>query len=193
MLENVVRHVCQWHLHSASGDPEPTVLIFNAMQENYSQFIIEVIIGTPLWVWPILCYLLYVGFKATRDRVISPYKLMIMPLVFIIVNYKIMFIKSNLMTHIGFLLIGCGLGFILAKNIPIQILKARKKIGVSGEYYSLIILLAFFITKYIFGYLQAVHPLVAAEYSFIQISVCALLSGFFLGKFFCFLRRYYSV
>jgi len=41
--------------------------------------VVGVISNTPLWVWPLLLYVLYIGWRGTKDRVVAPSRLVIMP------------------------------------------------------------------------------------------------------------------
>lgn len=41
--------------------------------------IIGILSHTPLWVWPLILYGLFIGWNRTRDRVVSPPRLFIMP------------------------------------------------------------------------------------------------------------------
>ncbi|MGO4839398.1 DUF2306 domain-containing protein, partial [Rhizobiaceae sp. 2RAB30] len=43
--------------------------------------VVDIVTHTPLWVWPLLLYVLYAGWKATRDRVVAPWRLLVMPAV----------------------------------------------------------------------------------------------------------------
>ena len=53
------------------------------------KFIIHTIIGTPWWVWIILVYLLFVGIKALKPRIVYLPKLFIIPAVLSSMQYKI--------------------------------------------------------------------------------------------------------
>lgn len=49
---------------------------------------VHIIKGTPLYVWAILCYLLFVGIKSIKTRVIYLPKLFIIPLILLAIKYK---------------------------------------------------------------------------------------------------------
>lgn len=59
-------------------------------------FMINAIVGAPLWVWAILGYLLFVGVKAMRAQFIYLPKIFILPVVFVILNFKTI-VSSELM------------------------------------------------------------------------------------------------
>lgn len=150
------------------------------------------IAGAPLWVWGILAYLLFVGIKATRTRIVYIPKLFIIPTVFIALNYKNLISGENIIKTLGFMLIGFIIGFVIGNNIPIKIIKGIKSIELPGNYSTIVILILFFIMKYVFGYLHAVHPSIAIQYAYVDAYVSALFSGLFLGRALCYLYRFYN-
>lgn len=152
--------------------------------------LLDILTHTPVWVWLLLAYLLYVGFKATRTHVLSLSKLFIMPVIFMGLKYTVV-MSNSFFVYIVYLLIGVGIGWMVAKKTPIQILKDLKSIQLPGNYSTLSILILFFIVEYIFGYLEASQPVIAAQYAIIEISLSALFSGFMLGKAFCYSYRFY--
>jgi hypothetical protein len=156
------------------------------------EFIIDMIIGTPLWVWGILAYLLFIGIRATRSRRTYPYKLLIIPAIFIALNYKTLTSSTDIIMFLAFLCIGAYIGFRLATKISIKIYKKLKYLEIPGSYATIITLLLFFSIKYIFGYMQVMQPIVAMRYEYIEAATSAVVSGFFIGKSFCYLYRFYT-
>jgi hypothetical protein len=57
---------------------------------------LQIIKGTPLYVWVILVYLLFVGTKSIKTRVIYLPKLFIVPLILLAIKYKTLLSKDAL-------------------------------------------------------------------------------------------------
>ncbi len=69
-----------------------------------------IVTNTPIWVWCVLLYLLYVGSKQSKTRQIKPYKLTFLPLIFLpIVIMSIMQSHHPLIAGFGFI-VGLALG-----------------------------------------------------------------------------------
>ncbi|MCC2647193.1 MAG: hypothetical protein K0R02_1258 [Rickettsiaceae bacterium] len=148
--------------------------------------------GTPLWVWGILAYLLFVGIKSIKEHVVSLPKLFIIPLVLIGMKYKL-FLHSGILiisTYILSLLLGVIIGFFLNKNLSFKIVKDISAIILPGSYYTIMILLSFFSVKYIFGYLSVVAPDLATKYFIIENFLSGIFTGYFLGRAFAFLYKF---
>jgi|JI7StandDraft_1071085.scaffolds.fasta_scaffold04217_6 hypothetical protein len=159
------------------------------MDATSIDFSLEMITGAPLWAWGILIYLLYIGIKAMRSHVVYIPKLFIIPVVFLIINSKYMG-GVNIGGYISFMIMGAFAGLILASKTRIKIFKNAKSIEIPGNYYIMTILLLFFVMKYVFGYLHAVQSATALHYSYIEVYIGALLSGFFWGRSLCYLYRF---
>ena len=85
-----------------------------------------------------------------RNRIVYLPKFFIIPAVLIGLKYKVFFSENN-MIYIGFMLLGLSVGFIIAQKTVIKILREVKSIELPGNYSTIIILITFFLIKYIFG------------------------------------------
>lgn len=150
----------------------------------------HIFLNTPIWVWFVLAHLVHVGILATRRRVVYLPVLFLIPVILITLRHKMIFDIDLLPTYALWMLVGGLSGFLYAGRIPIQVLKNKGAVEVPGTYVTLVILLSFFAIKYVFGYLQAVHPDWATPYKLLEVAFTAVLSGFFLGRSVNYLRRY---
>lgn len=148
----------------------------------------SIITGTPIWVWGVLIYLVYVGIKAINTRIVYLPKLFIIPLVLMGIKYKT-FLSQNALMFIAFIIIGTILSFWAYRNKKVKVLK-QMSIEIPGNYTTLIILLSFFCVKYIFGYLNDTMPETAAKYEVIELLLDGLFSGYFLGRSIRYLYEY---
>src|SRR5690606_33854993 len=66
-------------MHEVAFGPAPAVASPSARVAGVG--LMDIIAGTPLWVWPLFGYLVYIGWMRTRDRVVEPWRLFVMPVV----------------------------------------------------------------------------------------------------------------
>lgn len=157
-----------------------------------NSFLIHTITGTPLWVWGLFVYLLYVGFKSTRVRVVPISKLFIMPAVLFGLKYKT-FLSANMVLILCYfisLAMGLGIGFYLARYNKVVIHKSSRSIELPSEYSTCVLLVSFFCLKYAFGHIQSTTPEVPVQYLILETSVSAMFSGYFLGRSLNYVRRF---
>ena len=150
-----------------------------------------IVVGTPWWVWAIFAYVTIVGIRATKTYTLPLPILFILPAVLIGMKYKV-FLTSNYLPFLIALTIGLFIGFFIGKKTPLKIFKSTKSVEVPGNYHTLVILLAFFAAKYVFGYLESTQPSRALEYAFVDISLSGLFAGFFLGRSLAYLYKFYD-
>ena len=156
-----------------------------------SDAVIKIVTGTPLEIWVILGYLLYIGFKATQPRTVYLPSLFIVPL--ILTGMKSLYLPSmQVPYYFAAWLLGLVIGKLSAYSTPLAFFKDSWSIELPGSYTPLIILLSFFTTKYVFGFLNATQPEIALEYASIESIITGLLSGYLLGRAFCYLTRFYK-
>jgi hypothetical protein len=153
--------------------------------------IISTLAGTPLWVWAVLCYLIYVGIKARHTRVVFIPKLFIIPSILLFMKYKI-FLSEHAPLYISFIFLGLFIGFILSLKAPMKIFQKTISVELPGSAVTLVLLLSFFAVKYTFGYLHSAMPEVAEHYKFIDLAISGTFTGYFLGQQLCFLYRWHK-
>lgn len=154
--------------------------------------VIEIISGTPLYVWGILFYLLYVGIKNTKRSVIHLPKLFIIPLVLLAIKYESLFSGDFLFTFVA-ILMGALVGILRYSYYKIKIIEKEKSVEIPGNYEILIILISFFLLKYFFGYLQQENILTYMRYYKIDYFISGLFSGYLFGRALYFTYRYISL
>jgi hypothetical protein len=153
-------------------------------ESNMQKFIGKMILDAPSYVWFVFVYLIFVGVKATKDRKIYLPKLFITPIILTAIKYKI-FLNSDLkilFSYLACLLVGMLFGFKIATCEKFEIISGKLQIKVPGNYSTLILLILFFVIKYIFGYLEATNQELYSEIMILEIAVSGLFSGYFLGR-----------
>lgn len=151
--------------------------------------ILSIIKGTPSWVWMVFIYVLFVGIKSTRTRIVYLPKLFIIPLVLLALKYKIFFSKEVVL-FIAVIIFAAICSFIALRHTKITVIKNAKSVELPGNYSTLLTLICFFAIKYYFGYLDSTMPTLSAKYSFIDTIISGIFTGYFLGRSIRYLREY---
>ena len=147
--------------------------------------VIDIILGTPGWVWGVFAYVVMVGVLSTRDRCVPLLSMFGVPVMFSILGVK------GIESHYGFssvtlaywgtgILLGTLLGWAHVRKAGIRVIDPKKcLLFIPGSYATLCILLGFFIVKYVRGVLFSLNP----ELRLLpEVMITDLiLMGFFLG------------
>lgn len=142
--------------------------------------VIEIITHTPLWVWPLLLYLLYVGWKATRNRVVAPWRLLVMPAV--ITGLALYNLFSAGPSFAGLAAFAAGAaggsaaGFALGLRRPAE-RRGDGKLALKGDWVPLVLILAIFAVRYATGVALGIDPSLAQDTAFLVVRLA--LSGLF--------------
>lgn len=150
---------------------------------------LKLVTGTPIWVWAILGYLIFVGVQALKPRIVSVQRLIFMPLILILLKYKI-FLQPDAWIYLVFFIIGIGLGHLKVRNAKIQIFKESKTILIPGSSSMIEIFISIFVLRYASGYLQFSDPAAFLRFAPYDLGFSGLLSGYFSGQRFTYLYRY---
>lgn len=148
--------------------------------------IIDILRGTPLWVYAIFAYILFIGIRATKPQKTSFYKMLILPIVFLFLTlYKKYNLElSHLLIYAVALIIGILIGWILTSKLKITVDKTTKMVSMPGTYSVLILSLAFFVIKYYVGFTYATDPIQKTNillYGLDQVA-SGLITGRFIGR-----------
>lgn len=102
------------------------------------------------WVWSILAYLIFVGMRARQTRIVSAYQLCIIPVIFLLMRFRIFFTGTidQILTYILFLSLGSVVGFLWAQRSPVRIFTAERLVEIPGSNKTLILFLGFFSVKF---------------------------------------------
>ncbi len=154
------------------------------MTKDIFSVFLKAINGTPIRVMIIFAYVIFIGIKSMRDRIVYLPKLFIIPAIFIGMKYKIFNLENPLILlyYLLTLLSGFSIGYLLGMKAKIEFLKNIKSVKLPGNYYTIFIILSFFSIKYFFGYIDATNSELAIKYYPLDICVSALYSGYFLGR-----------
>lgn len=154
------------------------------MLSNLLVSVLNTLTTTPWWVWAILCYVIFIGIKSTRDRIVYLPKLFILPVISLGLKYEIFTSGDGglLIVYFSCMLLSFVAGFFLGLKAKVQILRTIKSVKLLGSYRMVGLLSSYFCIKYALGFLQATDPGLAFRYMALDTAITALLSGYLLGK-----------
>ena len=135
---------------------------------------------TPLWVWPLILYGLFIGWSRTRERVVSPFRLLVLPA--LVGGLALYNLVASGISATGLLGFACGAvagalaGTAMARRRPARLL-ADGRLALRGDWLPLALIVAIIIVRYARGIALGVDPALAQETGFVLAS--AVLSGLF--------------
>ena len=150
---------------------------------------LDLLKGTPSWVYILLFFLIYKGIKAIHGSTKRLTKLLILPAVFLVLSlHKV----TDPYYYILFLILGLIVGWMLYRNIKIRADKVKHLIALPGSVLPLILILIAFAKGYYFGYESAVHPEYLKQHWFTLLTLITsgFFSGIFIGRAAVFLYKY---
>lgn len=150
--------------------------------------ILDILWGTPWWVYALFVYLLIVGIKSLRPDSASLPRLLIAPTVFIIWSLYSINVKYGLSpTTVGLWALALSIGIFIGLSIlskGIKINRQNMLVHIPGSWYPLICFMIFFVLKYSLGVTYAIAPNYATNIFFWTTDILAsgLISGIFVGR-----------
>jgi hypothetical protein len=99
---------------------------------------------------------------------------------------------TGIAVWIAALVVGAGIGLVLARTIEIHADKERGLIRLPGTAVNLALILIIFATKYTLGVLAGMRPSITSEllYMATDVGVSGLLTGMFTGRLYGLWRKY---
>ncbi len=156
----------------------------------------DLLSGTPWWVYLIFLYLLWIGFQASKPRKIPLRRLFILPLLLTVWSLYGLFLRMDgrygyFVVWIVALLVGGALGWVWVRKWKATVNWHEKTINLPGSWSVLIFVLIIFVAKYWFGYTYSVNP--ESVYNPTIFLSDAIISGFitgiFVGRVACFCTK----
>lgn len=148
--------------------------------------------GTPWWVWCVLGYLLFIGYKATLKRTAFIPSLLIAPSILFFLTMRS---ALGLDVFIYFIISFC-VGSMVSKIffVPDFLIIDRNKwlIQLQGSFVTLGLILVIFAAKYFFGFLKATNQELALSLRWLELLLSGLFSGVMWGRVGSIIRRFYK-
>lgn len=150
---------------------------------------IEIIRNTPLWVWPLLLFLLYRGYQQSKERTIGLSKLGILPAIFLILGF-FGIIQAFGAHPLSLALWGLGIGLAVLLHLKLELPRGVRfsahdqTFRVPGSWQPLALMLAVFCAKFAVGVIVGRRLPIAntAAFAATVSLIYGLLGGMFLGR-----------
>ncbi len=140
------------------------------------------IAGTPIWVWPLLAALLWLGISRLREQTVSPARVLILPAVFAVLATISLVGAGFGVSALAGLFAGALSGYLAAGAHAAGdslCLRDDGLVRLRGEAMPLVLSLVVFLTRYVAGAIQAVAPQIATMP--VTIAAVTAVSGFALA------------
>jgi hypothetical protein len=155
----------------------------------------QIVANTPLWVWPLMALILWLGLQGLRPRVIPVWRLAILPAVSLATSLGGIAQSANpagAAAGLGVALIAfLPLGWAFGKDRPVRLRPADGKLEIAGGWFALLFGVSIFAVRYAMGVLFGVLPALRAEPLWIYLSgaVGGVVAGIGIGWLANLLRR----
>jgi hypothetical protein len=150
--------------------------------------VIDIIAGTPIWVWLVLAFLIYRGVMAARPRQTGLHGPLLMPVIMFAVSMSsahAMRLGAPQLAWIAALAAGGLSGAALAARMALDVEPGPPAtLHLPGSWISLVLILSIFLVSYVFGVIGAIDPALAAASAtvFVHAVLRGIFSGIFLGR-----------
>lgn len=150
------------------------------------QTVFEIVARTPFWVWPLMLFVLWLGWWGLRPRVVSPARLAILP--FVGLGTSLSGIAQSpqpalaLAAWAAALLVALPLGYALGRSRKVRRLNDGR-LEIAGGWFGLGFGVSIFAVRYALGVLFGVMPHLRAELPWICLSgaVGGVITGIGVG------------
>lgn len=156
---------------------------------------IAIILGTPLWVWPLLAYLLWSGWRATGQHEFRPPGSLILPGAFLLLSVRSLLLREGMPVLVIVVWVigaaaGAAAGWLTAKRAEARPREDLRALEVPGTWSILILSLVVFAVQYAIGYWRATQPelLEQPPLTGVMPLVSAASTFFFVGRAAAFLK-----
>jgi hypothetical protein len=155
--------------------------------------ILEILHGTPFWVFALFAYLFWMGFKRMRPRVIDVRRIWITPVIFIVWGLSGLLQRpdaqaSSLMPWLIAALAGAAIGFAIRQSLQVD--RKQRRVLQPASTIPLVRNVAIFGAHYALNVAAAIHPHARGDIMAWDIVVSGLSAGYFIGWMIRFAHSY---
>lgn len=145
----------------------------------------SIITGSPLWIWPLLAFLVWYGLRASRTRTTTAIAVYLLPLLGLIsVNAVLKMPHQGIVwtAYAAAYLIGIAAGAALQRRWLLQ--KNGLQVTLAGEWFSMAVLMTIFWMNFAGGVFRVLLPDLYANTAFLAAfaMVVGTASGTFSGR-----------
>ncbi len=150
----------------------------------------------PWWILPLFTYLVWVGIKSLKTKVISIFRSSLLPVIFVVLSIirlsPLLYIDSRI-PYLWFisLIIGILPGWLFSSRQNIEVDKKNLLIKVPGSWITLFLLLSIFFINFYFGAKKATDNSIFKNLNFIFsiVFLSTLPRGVMIGRSLNFIYR----
>ena len=158
------------------------------------KFAWQILIHTPIWVFPLFAYLVWLGIKATRPRTVTIWRSLIVPAVFIVWGLSRLFSRQRdvmwpLIAWLAAATVLLVAGLLTAR--PLELDHTTGEIKRPGSVVPLIRNITVFALQYTVAVIAAVDPHDATTAAIVGRAISGGTTGYFLGRTVALLRQYF--
>lgn len=157
----------------------------------------QIVVNTPLWVWPLMLFVLWLGWLGLQARVMSPARLAILPLISLGTSLAgVAQSPQPGLALVGWaitLLAALPVGWAIGSRRAVRLRPEDRRLDVAGGWFTLCFGVSIFAVRYTLGVLSGVMPGLHAEPLWIALSggIGGIVTGIGLGWLANLLRRAY--
>jgi len=146
----------------------------------------DIVRHTPIWVWPLLLYVLAMTLRATRQRTASLGRLLAIPALFIVWGLSGLLSRHSIGLGLGLdwlaaAACGAALACFAGKPVVLAADRESRQVTLAGSWAPFIRVTAIFTTKYALGVTMAVRPDLQEPLSWADAAVSGFSVGYFLS------------
>jgi Family of unknown function (DUF6622) len=159
------------------------------------KFAWQILIHTPIWVFPLFAYLVWLGIKATRPRAVTIWRSLIVPAVFIVWGLSRLVSRQQdvmwpLVSWLAAAAVLLVVGLLTAR--PFELDHTTGEIKRPGSWVPLIRNVTVFALQYTVAVIAAVGPHDATTAAIAGRLISGGTTGYFLGRTIALLRQYWK-
>ena len=147
----------------------------------------QIVVNTPLWVWPLMLFVLWLGWRGLRARVMSPARLAILPLISL--GTSLVGVAQSLHSSLALagwavaLLPALPVGWAIGRRRAVRLRPEGHGLEVAGGWFTLVFGVSIFAVRYTLGVLSGIMPDLHAESLWIVLSggIGGIVTGVGLG------------
>ena len=142
----------------------------------------DIVTRTPVWVWPLLVALLWLGWTRSRPRTVPKARVLILPIVLAGIGIGSFFSNGGSAVAASVLLAGLAAGAATGQKLARtegKLLDDAGMVHLKGEWVSMGLILAIFASRFAAGVAQGIDP--SLHHSPAIALPLALVSGFSIG------------
>ena len=139
---------------------------------------------TPVWIWPLLLYVITMTLRATRVRTAGLTRLLAIPALFIVWGLSGLLTRQSIGLALGLdwlaaAAIGAALVFFVGRPVVLAVDRDRRQVTLAGSWAPFVRVTILFTAKYALGVTMAVRPDLRETLSWADAAVSGCSVGYF--------------